>query len=53
MDEDGETDPPRIKVQFPSVPAEYRAQVFDIVTVEGEGCSAAGWEEMSGGTLSG
>ncbi|TMS05187.1 hypothetical protein E3U43_004437 [Larimichthys crocea] len=23
--------------------------VFDIVTVEGEGCSAAGWEEMSEG----
>lgn len=27
--------------------------VFDIVTVEGEGCSAAGWEEMSWGTRSG
>lgn len=23
-----------------------RASAFDIVTVEGEGCSAAGWEEM-------
>lgn len=23
--------------------------MFDIVTVEGEGCSAAGWEEMSEG----
>lgn len=25
------------------------APAFDIVTVEGEGCSAAGWEEMSEG----
>lgn len=25
------------------------APPFDIVTVEGEGCSAAGWEEMSEG----
>lgn len=23
--------------------------LFDIVTVEGEGCAAAGWEEMSEG----
>lgn len=32
---------------IPSVPLEYRASVFDIVTMEGEGCSAARWEEMS------
>lgn len=49
MDEDGETDLSLLKVQFPSVSLEHRASLFDIVTVEGEGCSAAGWEEMSGG----
>lgn len=35
-------------------PRGKRASVFDIVTVEGEGCSAAGWEGMSrGGTRGG
>ncbi|KAF3854741.1 hypothetical protein F7725_022796 [Dissostichus mawsoni] len=44
--EDRETDLLSMKVQFPSLSREYRASVFDIVTVEVEG-----WEEMSeGGT---
>lgn len=53
LGEDRGTDLLLMKVQFPSVSLEYRAALFDIVTVEGEGCSAAGWEEMSGGTRSG
>lgn len=47
--EDRETALLLMKVQLPSVPREYRASVFDIVTVEGEGCSDAGREEMSRG----
>lgn len=49
MGEDGETDLPLMKVPFPPVLPGKGALVFDIVTVEGEGCSAAGGEEMSGG----
>lgn len=37
-----------MKVKLPSFLQECRALVFDIVTVEGEGCSAAGGEEMRG-----
>lgn len=48
--EDRETDLRLLKVPFLSVAAENHASVFDIVTVEGDGCSAAGWEEMSRGT---
>lgn len=48
--EDMETDLLSMKVQFPSLSREYRASVFDIVTVEVEGCLAAGWEEMSEGS---
>ena len=53
LGEDREADLPWMKVHFLSLSLEYRASVFDIVTVEGEGCSAAGWEEISGGTRSG
>lgn len=53
LGEDRDADLLLMKVQSPSVSLECRAALFDIVTVEGEGCSAAGWEEMSGGTRSG
>lgn len=51
--EDGETVQLLMKVLFPSVSLAYCASVFDIVTVEGEGCLVAGWEEVSGGARSG
>lgn len=43
--EDRETALLLMKVQLPSVPREYRASVFDIVTVEGEGCCRRGGDE--------
>lgn len=47
--EDTGTDVRLTKVRWLRFALEHRASVFDIVTVEGEGCSDAGWEEMSSG----
>lgn len=46
LGEDRDRDLRLMKVRIFAFTGLYGGVVFDIVTVEGEGCSAAGWEEM-------